>query len=100
MRTVRVSFVRISIGTNHIYGLDADGNVWYRATAPYTYSTTTYPSYDKDKKEDWTKELWKPISMLARIEIPEPETKEIKKIDEILDRDGNGIDEVDIENRD
>jgi hypothetical protein len=73
MATKPIRFMQIAVNTDHIYGLDEEGEVWYRDKIPYTV-TTYHNSYttadsnkEKEKKEQAT--LWKPLRMDARVEL-------------------------------
>ncbi len=76
MVTKPISFIQIDVGTDHIYGLTQQGDVYYRNKVPY--STTTYSSgyqggnnnynrKDEEKKEEAI--TWKKLAMYARVDL-------------------------------
>ena len=63
---MEIKLVQIILSNDHLYGLDKDGNVWYRKklpAPPYNYNNT----YKGGPKEDDENEnlLWRPLKMEA-----------------------------------
>lgn len=67
----KIKLMQIELSTDHIYGLDEEGNVWYRDKLPYKYANTVYSS--SNKKDDDNKKLWKRLSMECREKMDDDE---------------------------
>lgn len=79
-----IKFKQIAVDSNHLYGLDDDGEVWFRKSIPYNGIT---PSHQV-KKEDDT--IWKPLAMKAYVAPRKSDTdpKEIPVAPEEVIRQG------------
>ena len=76
MITRPIRFIQFHLNADHLYGLDEEGVIWYRDKVPWnnttTYHGTTGGSTGATKKEeDEAKRVWKPLSMRAKVSIPE-----------------------------
>lgn len=74
MITKPIRFCQIAATTDHIFGLDEEGNVYYREKPPYFTSTTHHysggtTSYQK-KDEAEEKKVWKKCFMEYKVELP------------------------------
>jgi len=71
----KVRFVQIVADTGYIIGLDEEGEIWYRDKLPVVY-TNTYNNSNtvetpKEKEKREKGELWKPMSMICELAVPE-----------------------------
>lgn len=74
MITRPISFIQICCNTDHIYGLDEKGDVWYRDKPPYsTHSVYSAPNISEKDKAAAKEEArtWKPFEMKAKVKMPE-----------------------------
>lgn len=72
-KPIEGGFKQICATSDHIYGLDHDGNVYYREKAPTSYSSFNNSPYyaDKEKKEAAEeKKAWKKLFMEYKVELP------------------------------
>lgn len=63
-----ISFKQITATTDHIFGLDDDGNVYYREKPPYNYASTALTGAKKEELEE--KKLWRKCLMECKLELP------------------------------
>lgn len=71
-----IVITQIAVSTDHIYGIDKAGAVWFRKRLPtpaYHTSTATEKKKKEDEEDEEAKKMWKRLSMMGRIandEIP------------------------------
>jgi hypothetical protein len=74
MITEDIRFVYFQLSTDHIYGLDQNGKLWYRDKIPFSSTTYNYGNVNvvsaKDKEEKKKKTIWKPVGQRCEVSIP------------------------------
>jgi hypothetical protein len=76
MITKPIRFIQITATTDHIFGLDEEGEVYYRAKPAHDFGTSSVTSYSgsvtgyqkKDEAEE--KKVWKKCYMYYKVELP------------------------------
>lgn len=72
---------QITVSTDHIYGIDDNGQVWFRKRLPtpaYHTSTASEKKKKEEEEEEEAKKLWKKLCMNGRIAGTElPPSKDI-----------------------
>jgi hypothetical protein len=70
-KPIEGGFKMICATSDHIYGLDNEGNVYFREKAPtsYAYNNTYYADKDKKKEDADEKKAWKKLFMEYKVEL-------------------------------
>jgi len=66
-----ITFIAIAANMDHIYGLSADGEVYFREKPAHNYGTGFGAYAGQQKKEDnEDKKVWKKLFMEYRVDVP------------------------------